>query len=60
MNDFQTPAELQARLVKAHQRCQAGEITQQAYGQIERRILREIKAAHRQQYGFAMKQGAAK
>jgi len=54
---MQTPAELQQRLIKAHQRVQAGQITPEAYKQIERRILREIKQAHREQYGFAMKQG---
>ncbi len=52
-----TPAELQARLVKAHERCQAGKIAPEAYKRIERQVMRDLKAAHRQAYGFAMENG---
>lgn len=54
-----TLAELHARLVTAHQRCQAGYTSMEAYGRIEQQIIRELKAAHNRAYGFSMKNGGA-
>lgn len=52
-----TNDEHKQQLIRAHQRCQSGQITQKAYNQIERQIIRELKALNRQRYGHAMRQG---